>query len=137
MKLLRQGLVWIVCGAAASTQALADELAAPQLPPSTSAAKAMAKPLKPARPGSSQAGGLDEKFSNPYAPPEGAGKATGARNFPATGSAGAVDPKGGMSFTYKWHATNEPFDPYWQLRHNEYGPDGPGNTFLGGLKLGF
>jgi hypothetical protein len=76
------------------------------------------------------------QFSNPYAPPVGAGKATGA-NFPAAKTAPAVDPKGGMSFTYKWHATNEPFDPYWQLRNNEYGPNGPGNTFLGGLKLGF
>jgi hypothetical protein len=41
-----------------------------------------------------------------------------------------------MSFTYKWRATNEPFDPYWQVRKS-YGQDGPGNTFMGGLKLGF
>jgi hypothetical protein len=136
MKLLCQGLVWIVCGAVASAQALADDLAAQQRPRPTSAPKAKAKPLKPAKVGPSQARGLGAKFSNPYAPPEGAGKATGA-NFPAAKTAAPVNAKGGVSFTHKWHATSEPVDPYWQLRNNEYGPDGPGNTFLGGLKLGF
>jgi hypothetical protein len=136
MKLQRQGLLWIVCGAAASAQALANDLAAQQQPPPMSAAKAKAKPLKPAKLGPSQADGLGAKFSNPYAPPEGARKATGA-NFPAAKTAAPVDPKGGVSFTYKWRASNEPFDPYWQLRPSEYGADGPGNTFLGGLKLGF
>ena len=138
MKLLRQALVWIVCGAAASAPALADDLAAQQPPPSPmSAAKAKAKPLKPVKPGASQADGLGGvKFSNPYAPPEGAGKATGEANFPAAKTATPVDPRSGLSFTYKWHASNAPVDPYWNIR-NEYGPEGPGSKFLGGLKLGF
>jgi hypothetical protein len=41
-----------------------------------------------------------------------------------------------VSFTYKWHATPQPTDPFWNA-HDEYGSDGPGSTFLGGLKLGF
>jgi hypothetical protein len=41
-----------------------------------------------------------------------------------------------VSFTYKWHATNEPVDPYWHVR-NAPGADAPGSSFLGGLKLGF
>jgi hypothetical protein len=77
----------------------------------------------------------DIPFSNPYAPPVGAGKVARGE-FPAAKTAAPVDPKGGMSFTYKWHATSEPTDPYWHVR-NEYGPDGPGSSFLGGLKLGF
>jgi hypothetical protein len=117
----------------APMQATADDLPAtqPNAAPPPAAKSKIVKP--PATEGQSLG---DIQFSNPYAPPVGTGKATGA-NFPAAKTAPAVDPKGGMSFTYKWHATNEPFDPYWQLRNNEYGPNGPGNTFLGGLKLGF
>ena len=110
MSLLRQGVVWIVCGAAACTQALADDLTPPQSqPPPTSGPKAKApKPAKLAR---SQADGLGAiKFSNQYAPPEGAEMATGA-DFSAARTAMPVDPKGGVSFTYKWRATNEPADP--------------------------
>lgn len=138
MRFLRQGLVWIVCAAAACAPALADDLAAQQpRAPATSAAKAKAKPLKPANPGSSQTDGLGGvKFSNPYAPPEGAGKATTAGGFPAAGSARAVDPKGGVSFTYKWKASNDPVDPYWHVR-SAPGSDPPGDQFMGGLKLGF
>ena len=134
MNLLRQGLVLIVCGAAACTQALGDDLAGQQpQPPSVSGPKAKAQ--KPAKPAPSRADGLGAvKFSNPYAPPEGAGKATGG-DFSAARRAAPVDPKGGVSFTYKWHATNEPVDPYWHVR--DPGPDAPGSAFLGGLKLGF
>ena len=85
-------------------------------PPPTSAAKAKAKPLKPAKPGSSQADGLGGVKFSTHAPPEGAGKATTAGDFPAAGSARAVDPKGGVSFTYKWKASNDPVDPYWHVR---------------------
>jgi hypothetical protein len=132
MSLFRLGLVSIACGAAAFAQAHADDLTdqLPQ-PPRTSKAKA----LKPAKPAPSQADDLGGvKFSNPYAPPEGAGKATGG-DFSAARRAAPVDPKGGVSFTYKWHATNEPVDPYWHVR--DPGPDAPGSSFLGGLKLGF
>ena len=114
-------------------QAIADDLSAapPTAPPPLAAKSKVVKP--PATHGQSLS---DIQISNPYAPPVGAGKATGA-DFPAPKRAAPVDPKGGVSFTYKWHASNEPFDPYWQLRNSEYGPDGPGGTFLGGLKLGF
>jgi hypothetical protein len=134
MNLLRRGLVWIVCGAAACAQAFADDVAAQQpQPPPTSRPKAKAP--KSVKVAPSQADGLGAvKFSNPYAPPEGAGKATGG-DFSAARTAAPVDPKGGVSVTYKWHATNEPVDPYWHVR--DPGPDAPGSSFLGGLKLGF
>jgi hypothetical protein len=94
---------------------------------------ANAKPVKPPATKGQPLG--DIPFSNPYAPPVGAGIAAGG-GFAAPQPAAPVDPQGGVSFTYKWHATSEPTDPYWHVR-NEYGPDGPGDTFLGGLKLGF
>ena len=101
------------------------------------------KPVKPhtarpkaAKPPATQDGSLsDIPFSNPYAPPVGAGKSAGGE-FPAAKTAAPADPNGGMSFIYKWHASGEPTDLYWHVR-NEYGPDGPGSSFLGGLKLGF
>jgi hypothetical protein len=134
MNLLRHGLVWIICGAVACTPALADDLT-PQQPQPPPASGPKAKAQKPAKPAPSQTEGLGAvKFSNPYAPPEGAGKATGG-DFSAARTAAPVDSKGGVSFTYKWHATNEPVDPYWHVR--DPGPDAPGSTFLGGLKLGF
>jgi hypothetical protein len=113
-------------------QAIADDLSAasPTAPPRPAAKSKVVKP--PATQGQSL-GGIP--FSNPYAPPVGAGKATSG-NFPAARTATPVDPKGGVSFTYKWHASNAPVDPYWNIR-NEYGPEGPGSKFLGGLKLGF
>jgi hypothetical protein len=114
-------------------EAAADDLPAPQ-PNAARPQPEKSKLVKPPATGSQSPG--DIQFSNPYAPPVGAGKATGG-DFAAAKTAPAVDPKGGMSFTYKWRASNEPLDPYWQLRSSEYGPDGPGNTFLGGLKLGF
>ena len=78
-------------------------------PPPTSGPKAKAP--KPAKPAQSQADGLGAvKFSNPYAPPEGAGKATGG-DFSAARTATPVDPKGGVSFTYKWHAPTSPWTP--------------------------
>jgi hypothetical protein len=123
-------LIGVIC-AVAPIQAIADDLsaAAPIAPPPAAKMKVV-KP--PATQGQSLS---DIQFSNPYAPPVGAGKATGP-DFPAPRSAAPVDPKGGVSFTYKWHATNEPLDPYWHLR-NSPGADAPGSKFLGGLKLGF
>jgi hypothetical protein len=115
-------------------QAIADDLSAapPIAPPPPAAKSKVVKP--PATQGQSLG---DIQFSNPYAPPVGAGKATGA-GLPAPRSAAPVDPKGGVSFTYKWHATNEPVDPYWHvLQRNSPGADAPGSKFLGGLKLGF
>jgi hypothetical protein len=113
-------------------QAAADDLPAPQ----PNAAPPPAAKSKVVKPPTTQGQSLkDIQFSNPYAPPVGAGKAT-TGNFPAAQKATPVGPKGGMSFTYKWHASNAPVDPYWNIR-NEYGPEGPGSRFLGGLKLGF
>jgi hypothetical protein len=111
--------------------ARADNLPAPPQPAPPHAAK-----TKAAKPPATKPQTLgDTPFSNPYAPPVGAGKGADA-GFPAPQAAAPVDPKGGVSFTYKWHATNEPTDPYVHVR-NSAGPDGPGDTFLGGLKLGF
>jgi hypothetical protein len=134
MSLLRQSLVWIACGAAVCAQARANDLGAAQAqPPRTSAAKV--KPLKPPKLAPSRADGLGGvKFSDPYAPPDGTRQAkTG--ELPVAPKPAPTEPKGGVSITYKWHATNEPTDPYWHVRNS--GPDAPGSTFLGGLKLGF
>ena len=116
----------------ASAHAPADDLSATSPKPARSQA-AKAKTVKPpATKGDSLS---DVPFSNPYAPPVGAGKATGG-DFPAAQRAAPVDPKGDVSFTYKWHATGDPVDPYNAVTHKA-GPDGPGDTFMGGLKLGF
>jgi hypothetical protein len=41
-----------------------------------------------------------------------------------------------VSLTYKWKASNDPVDPYWNMR-SAPGSEAPGDSFLGGLKLGF
>jgi hypothetical protein len=112
----------------AATQAAANDLAPTQ--PKQSPPHAASKAVRPAQ--SSGSGLADIPFSKPYAPP--VGKATSAE-FPAKTTA-PVDPKGNLSFTYKWKANNEPTDPYWTLR-SAPGAEAPGDTFLGGLKLGF
>jgi hypothetical protein len=124
-------LIGAIC-VIAPMQASADDLpAAPPEPVKPHAAK-----VRAAKPPAAKGEALgDIQFSNPYAPPAGAGKGTD-EEFPAAKTAAPVDPKGGVSFTYKWHATPQPTDAFWNVR-NEYGPDGPGSTFLGGLKLGF
>ncbi len=92
---------------------------------------APAAPSKPARhhvksPARKSTAGLDApgdlrqaKAGDAFAP---------ARSLPA-------DPKGDLSFTYKWRASNAPNDPYEHVR--ELTPGGPGDAFMGGLKLGF
>jgi hypothetical protein len=133
MRCVRLSLIGVIC-AVAPMQATADDLSATQQqasPPQTPKSKV----VKPPAPEGQSLG--DIQFSNPYAPPVGAGKTTGA-GLAAPQRAAPVDPKGGVSFTYKWHATNEPVDPYWHvLQRNSPGADPPGSTFLGGLKLGF
>ena len=126
---------WSFTGVAlifAAMQAAADPVApAPPKPGLPHAAKS--KTVTPAR---SQSSGLaDIPFSNPYAPPVGAGKSAGAE-FPAAQRAVPTDPKGNLSFTYKWKGSNDPVDPFWNIRS---APDSeaPGDSFLGGLKLGF
>ena len=97
----------------------------------TQAAKS--KTVKPAQ---SQGSGLaDIPFSNPYAPPVGAGKSAGAE-LPGAQRAAPPDPKGDLSFIYKWKATNDPTDPHWHVR-SAPGSEAPGDSFMGGLKLGF
>jgi hypothetical protein len=116
----------------AATQASADGLVAAQ-PKSNPPHAAKSKTVRPPR---SQGPGLaDIPFSNPYAPPVGAGKSTGAE-FPAAGSAAPVDPKGDLSLTYKWKANNDPVDPFWNIR-SAPGSEAPGESFMGGLRLGF
>jgi hypothetical protein len=98
MSLSRLSLVSIACSAAVFAQARADDLTAqlPQ-PPRTSKAKA----LKPAKLAPSQADDLGSiKFSNPYAPPEGATVVKKSQlpaapyPYPAP-----TEPKGGLSLT--------------------------------------
>jgi hypothetical protein len=84
----------------------------------------------------SQSSGLaDIPFSNPYAPPVGARENAG-EEFPAAQRAAPTDPKGNLSLTYKWKASNDPVDPYWDMR-SAPGSEAPGDSFLGGVKLGF
>ena len=98
MSLLRLGLVSIACGAAVFAQARADDLTAqPPQPPGTSKAKA----LKPAKLAPSRANPLSSvKFSNPYAPPEGAAVVKKSQ-FPADPYPypAPTEPKGGLSLT--------------------------------------
>ena len=131
MKPVFSSLIGAMC-LVASIAAAAQGLPATQ-PNAAPPSAARSKIVKPPATDSQKLG--DIQFSNPYAPPVGAGKATSG-TFPAAQAVTPVDPKGGMSFTYKWRASNAPVDPYWNIR-NEYGPEGPGSKFLGGLKLGF
>ena len=96
----------------AVTQAAAEGLT-PAQPKPVPAHAAKSKTVKPAQ---SQGSGLtDIPFSNPYAPPVGAGKGAAAE-FPAAQRAAPVDPKGDLSLTYKWKANHDPIDPYWNIR---------------------
>jgi hypothetical protein len=114
-----------------ATQAAADDATAPPKHGPPHAAKS-----KTVKPNQKQGSGLTNiPFSNPYAPPAGAGKTTGAQ-FPAARNAAPVDPKGDLSFTYKWKANNDPVDPFWNIR-SAPGSEAPGESFMGGLKLGF
>ena len=122
------GVALIVGG----TQAAGEDFTSAQPKPGAQHA-AKSKILKPTKPNS--AGPTKIPFSNPYAPPVGAGKSAGAE-FPAAQRQAPVDPKGHMSFTYKWKASNDPVDPYWNMR-SAPGSEAPGDSFLGGLKLGF
>ena len=122
------GVALIVGG----TQAAGEDFTSAQPKPGAQHA-AKSKTVKPAQ---SQGSGLaDIPFSNPYAPPVGAGKSAGAE-FPAAQRAAPADPKGDLSLTYKWKANNDPVDPYWNIR-SAPGSEAPGDSFLGGLKLGF
>src|SRR5271166_69197 len=96
MRLGRIGFVWIAF-VAASTQASADDLSATQPKPARSHA-AKTKIVGPAAPKGDGLSGIP--FSDPYAPPVGAGKATGG-GFPAAAKAAPKDPQGDLSFTYK------------------------------------
>jgi hypothetical protein len=46
------------------------------------------------------------------------------------------EPKGSLSLDLKWHATNDRPDPFDAVTHTS-GPNGSGDAFLGGVKLGF
>jgi hypothetical protein len=116
----------------AATQAAAEDLATTQSkhgPPHA----AKSKTVKP--PQSRGSGLADIPFSNPYAPPIGAGAGPGPE-FPAAHRPAPVDPKGDLSLTYKWKGSNDPVDPFWNIR-SAPGSEAPGDSFMGGLKLGF
>ena len=116
----------------AATHAAADD-PAPAQPKTGPRHAAKSRTVKPAQ---SQGSGLgDIPFSNPYAPPVGAGKDAGTE-FPAAQRAAPADPKGDLSLTYKWKGSNGPVDPFWNIR-SAPGSEAPGDSFLGGLKLGF
>ena len=119
----------------AATQAAAEDLTPAHSrhgPPHAAVSKA-AKP----RSRGSGSGLAGTPFSDPYAPPIGAGAGPGpGAEFPAAHRAVPVAPKGDLSLTYKWKANNDPVDPYWNIR-SAPGSEAPGDSFLGGLKLGF
>ena len=116
----------------AATQAAADDFA-PVRPKPGSSHAAKSKTVKPAQ---SRGSGLaDVPFSNPYAPPVGAGKSAGAE-LPAAQRAAPTDPKGDLSFTYKWKANNDPVDPYWNIR-SAPGSEVPGELVHGGSQARF
>jgi hypothetical protein len=116
----------------AATRAAAEDLT-PTHPKHGPLHAAVRKPVKP--PQRRGSGLADTPFSNPYAPPIGVGAGPGPE-FPAAHRAAPVDPKGDLSLTYKWKADNDPVDPYWNIR-SAPGSEAPGDSFLGGLKLGF
>ena len=128
MMLARLGVIGLACAALAG-EAWADEAASPAKPAHRHAKATVSKA------DAAKADGLaGVKFSDPYAPPEGAGQAkTG--DFRAADRAPPAEPKSDLSLTYKWRASNAPNDPYDHVRHLT--PDGPGDAFMGGLKLGF
>lgn len=134
MKLDRISMACLA-SAIAFSSAIADEIAPPK--PSRTPAHAAKPPhAKSAKPAADQAGGLlGVKFSDPNAPPVGAAPAPDGGFAPAANGTPA-EPASGVSLGVKWHATNEPIDPYDAIRHTS-GPDGPGDTFEGGIKLGF
>ena len=131
MTRFRLGFIMALC-ALASIEAMADDLPAAQArsarPHSTKT-----KIVKPAPSNGDGFGGA--QFSNPYAPPVGAGKAAGA-DFPIPPLAAPTDPKGDVSLTYKWRANNNPVDKYNDAVRQS-APGGPGDAFMGGLKFGF
>jgi hypothetical protein len=128
MKLLPRVLLLGVLSGFATAQANADDIAA-------SKAASARKPAKAIKPAARTGDELGVKFSNPYAPPEGTAQPKDPE-FPAAQSATPADPTGGVSFTAKWKATDGPIDPFWNIR-NAPGQEAPGDSFLGGLKLGF
>jgi hypothetical protein len=128
MKLLPRVLLLGVLSGFATAQANADDLAA-------SRATSARKPAKAVTPAARPQDGLGVKFSSPNAPSEGTAQPKGPE-FPAAQRATPTDPKSGMSFSYKWKATGGAIDPFWDIR-NLPGQEAPGDSFMGGLKLGF
>lgn len=128
MKLLPRVLLLGVLSGFAAAQANADDLAA-------SKAASARKPAKATMPSARTQDGLGVKFSNPCAPPEGTAQPKGPE-FPAAQRATPTDPKGGVSVSAKWKATGGPIDPFWDIRSSP-GQEAPGDSFMGGLKLGF
>ncbi len=131
MKLDRIGLACVTSAIALSC-AVADEIA----PSKSKKPPAHAARERAAKAAAQQSGGLrDVRFSDPNAPPVGAATPTNSGFAPAAIGA-PKEEAGGISLGLKWRAANQPIDPYDAVRHTS-GPDGPGDTFEGGIKLGF
>jgi hypothetical protein len=127
MSLRRLNLIWMVALLLGAASALADNGSPHEVKP-----KALKAKLPRAAP---PAGGIgDIKFSDPSARLVGETKTKPA--LPSDSSGGTAQPSGGVSLDLKWHATNEPVDPFDAVRHTS-GPDGAGDAVLGGVKLGF
>jgi hypothetical protein len=132
MKPVIVGRFCLVCFAFAAltaSPALADNDFAPKAKKTPTHAKSAE--TAPSQPGNPQT----IKFSDPYARPIGAGQPSKS-DFPPAATGAPKEPAGGVSFGVKWHATNSPNYPYEHVLPTA-GAEGSGDTFEGGIKLGF
>lgn len=144
MNFRRLSLVCPILVAVGAYSAIAEEVAAPApvkapahvaqaktkpAAPAAGAAKSSKLAVKPGPKGVPAAAAdsmSNIKFSDPSAPLAATPDAKGA----------LAEPDGGPSFGLKWHATNDPVDPYDTVRHTS-GPEGPGAGVEAGVKIPF
>ncbi len=126
------GLAALAAVALVASSAFADDGA----PHKTNKAPAHPRHAKSVAKSASSSGPLEDvKFSNPYAPPVGAAQAPKSDLAPA-GKAPPKQPEGGVSVGVKWHASNDPNNPYEHVLPRS-GADEPGDSLQLGVKLGF
>ena len=73
-------------------------------------------------------------FSNPYAPPVGTAQAP--KSDLAQAGKPPKQPEGGVSVGVKWHASNDPNNPYEHVLPRS-GEDGPGDSLQLGVEPDF